>query len=352
MPAETMTPKERWLAVLNREKPDRVPMDYRATPEATERLLQHLGCDSLAEVFERFHIDPKLSVGPRYVGPPIVENWDVYGCCFMKMEYATGTYSECIFHPLADYESVEEIEDSYAWPSPDWYDHSHIPGQLAAAQDRVVSGGGSEPFLTYKHLRGQEQAFLDLLENRDIVHYCLDKLFDLCYENTRRIYEAVPGKVTMTSVSEDLGAQTSLMYSPDHIREFLLPRMKRMMDLAHEAGAVVIHHSDGAIRPILPDLIEAGIDILDPVQWRCTGKEREGLKRDFGDQIIFHGAMDNQYTLAFGSVDEVRQEVVDNFRILGENGGFVLGPCHAIQAVSPPENVVAMYEAGYEHGWC
>jgi uroporphyrinogen decarboxylase len=155
----------------------------------------------------------------------------------------------------------------------------------------------------------------------------------------------------MTSVSEDLGAQTSLMYSPDQIRTFLLPRMRRMMDLAHEAGAYVIHHSDGAIRPILPDLIEAGIDILDPVQWRCTGMAREDLKRDFGDRVVFHGAMDNQYTLAFGSVDEVRQEVLDNLRILGANGGFVLGPCHNIQPISPPENVVAMYEACYENGW-
>jgi uroporphyrinogen decarboxylase len=326
-------------------------MDYRATPEATEMLLRHLGCDSLSQAYERLHIDRVLAVGPRYVGPPLVENWDVYGCCFMKMEYATGTYRECIFHPLADYESVEEIDAEYEWPSPDWYDYSHIPEQVSAAEDRLVSGGGSEPFLTYKHMRGQEQAFIDLVENPEIVHYCLDRLFDLCHEKTRRIYETVPGKVAMTSVSEDLGAQTTLMYSPDQIRTFLLPRMKRMMDLAHQAGAFVIHHSDGAIRPVLPDLIQAGIDILDPVQWRCTGMDREALKRDFGDRLVFHGAMDNQYTLAFGSVDEVRQEVLDNLRILGEKGGFVLGPCHNIQSISPPENVVAMYEEGYENGW-
>lgn len=351
MPAETMTPRERWLAVLNRERPDRVPMDYRATPEATDMLLRHLGCGSLQEALDRLHVDRVLSVGPRYVGPPVVENWDVYGCCFMKMEYATGTYRECIFHPLADYVSVAEIEASYDWPSPDWYDYAHLPEQVAAAPERAVTGGGSEPFLTYKHMRGQEQAFIDLVENPEIVHYCLDRLFGLCYEKTRRIYETIPGKVTVTSVSEDLGAQTALMYSPDQIRTFLLPRMKRLMDLAHEAGAFVIHHSDGAIRPVLPDLIEAGIDILDPVQWRCTGMAREGLKRDFGDRVVFHGAVDNQYTLAFGSADEVRQEVVDNLRILGEGGGYILGPCHNIQSISPPENVVAMYESGYAHGW-
>jgi len=98
-------------------------------------------------------------------------------------------------------------------------------------------------------------------------------------------------------------------------------------------------------------MIEAGIDVLNPIQWRCQGMEREGLKRDFGDQVIFHGGMDNQYTLAFGTVEEVRQEVADNLRILGEGGGYILAPCHNIQAVSPPENIVAMYETGYECGW-
>jgi len=79
--------------------------------------------------------------------------------------------------------------------------------------------------------------------------------------------------------------------------------------------------------------------------------EREGLKRDFGDKVVFHGGVDNQYTLAFGSVEEVRREVMDNIRILGEGGGYILAPCHNIQAVSPPENIVAMYETGYEYGW-
>ena len=192
---------------------------------------------------------------------------------------------------------------------------------------------------------------MDLILNPEIVHYCLDKLFGLAYENTRRIYEQIPGQVMITYVAEDLGSQESLLYSPAQIREFLLPRMKRIIDLAHEAGAYVFHHTDGASRDIIPDMIAIGIDILNPIQWRCPGMEREGLKRDFGDKIVFHGAVDNQYTLPFGTVDEVRQEVVDNLRILGAGGGYILAPCHNIQAVSPPENVVAMYETGYEAGW-
>ena len=191
---------------------------------------------------------------------------------------------------------------------------------------------------------------MDLLLNPEMVHYCLDKLFNLCYEDTRRIFEAIPNKVMITYVAEDFGSQETLMYSPQQIRTFFIPRMKKMMDLAHSAGAYVFHHSDGAVRKIIPDMIEAGIDVLNPIQWICQGMEREGLKKDFGDKIIFHGGVDNQYTLPFGSVEEVKKEVIDNIRILGKNGGYILAPCHNIQVVSPPENIVAMYDTGYECG--
>lgn len=351
MPRETMTPKERWLAVVRREKPDRIPMYYWATEEATRKLLAYLGCADTQEMFRRLHIDQMVSVGPRYVGPPIPPDEDMYGCRFQNIAYKGGTYRECVYHPLARFETVEEIERNYTWPSPDWFDYSDLPRQVAGVEDRVIAGGGSEPFLTYKQLRGEEQAYMDLLLNPELAHYILDKLYGFCYENTRRIYEQIPGKVLVTSVAEDLGSQQGLLYSRKLLEEFFFPYMKRMIDLAHQAGAYVNTHSDGAVREVLPDFIEMGVDIFNPVQWRCKGMDREGLKRDFGDRLIFQGAMDNQYTLPFGTVEEVRQEVRDNLRILGAGGGYILGPCHAIQVVGPPENVVAMYETGYEEGW-
>jgi uroporphyrinogen decarboxylase len=346
-----MTPRERWLAVLNREKPDRLPMDWWSTTEARDKLMAYLGVADEHSLFRRLHIDRPFSVGPRYVGPPIPDGEDVYGIRKRAVDYGTGSYDEVIFNPLAQYDSVAEIEANYRWPSPDWYDYSEIAEQIQGHEDYPIRGGGSEPFLTYKSLRGQEQAFMDLVLNPEMVHYCLDKLFELAYQNTLRIYEAIPGKVMITYVAEDMGSQESLMFSPAQIHEFLLPRMKRVIDLAHEAGAYVFHHNDGACRAIIPDMIAAGIDVLNPIQWRCKGMDREGLKRDFGDQVVFHGGVDNQYTLAFGSVEEVKQEVADNLRILGAGGGYIMAPCHNIQAVSPPENIVAMYETGYALGW-
>jgi uroporphyrinogen decarboxylase len=310
-----------------------------------------LGCATLGEALARLHVDRPLTVGARYVGPPIPEGYDVYGLRYKLVDYGTGAYKECVNAPLAGFASVDEIEHAYRWPDPDWYDYSGIPDRVAGAGDRPIRGGGSEPLLLYKKLRGEAQAFMDLVEHPEIVHYCLDKLFDLAYQNTLRIYEQIPGRVMISYVAEDMGSQHGLMIAPDQIRTFLLPRMQRMIDLVHEAGAFVFHHNDGGIRAILPDMIDVGIDVLNPVQWRCAGMERAALKRDFGEQLVFHGAMDNQHTLPFGSVEDVRQEVDDNLRILGAGGGYILAPCHNIQANTPVENVVAMYETGYAHGW-
>jgi uroporphyrinogen decarboxylase len=350
MPKETMTPRERWLAVLNRQTPDRVPMDYWATGEATQKLLAHMGCD-YGEMLQRLHIDTPLMVDGIYAGPPLPPGTDPWGCASQAVDYGCGVYMEASNHPLAGYTSVDQIDANYSWPDPDDWDYSHLPEAVKGKDHLPIRGGGSEPFLTYKILRGEAQAFVDLVDNPEIVHYCLDKLFEHACQNTVRIFETIPGKVMITYVAEDLGGQKGLMLSPEHIRTFLLPRMKRVADLTKQHGSFVFHHSDGAIREILPDMIEMGIQVLNPVQWRCAGMEREGLKKDFGDKLIFHGGVDNQQTLPFGSVEDVRQEVIDNYSILGNVGGYILAPCHNIQSVGPPENIVAMYETGYEYGW-
>ncbi len=350
MAKDSMSPRERWLAVLNRKKPDRVPMDYWATEEATSKLMKHLGSATEAEMYSRLHIDKPLVAQPRYAGPSLPADFDEFGCRYRIVDYGSGAYRECIHHPLAQFETLSEMKSSYCWPSPDWQDYSGIAAEVAAHDQMPVQGGGSEPFLIYKDLRGGEQAFMDLVEKPDIAHWCLDRLFDLAYANTQAIYDAIPGKVTFSYVAEDMGSQDDLMLSPAQIHEFLIPRMKRVIDLVHQGGGFVFHHNDGGIRRIIPDMIEAGIDVLNPIQWRCGGMEREALKRDFGARLVFHGGVDNQKTLPFGSVDDVRHEVEDNLRILGTGGGYILAPCHNIQAVSPPENIVALYETGYARG--
>ncbi len=350
MPSETMTPRERWLAVLHHRLPDRVPTDYWSTTEARDKLLKHLGC-TVEELFDRLHIDRVATMGPDYIGPKPPPDTDMFGCKSRLIQYETGSYYEVVTHPLAQYNTVEEIEKNYTWPSADWYDYSTLPKKIKGTERQAIRMGGQEPFYRYSFLRGDMQAYMDLIEHPDIAHYCLDKICGFLYEQTRQCYEAIPGRIDMSYVAEDMGSQESLLFSPAQIREFLFPNMRKMADLVHQAGAFTFHHDDGAVRPIIPELIGIGIDVLNPIQWRCKGMDREELKREIGTKHVFHGAMDNQQTLPFGSVEDVRREVLDNIRILGKGGGYVLAPCHNIQAVSPPENIVAMYETCYQNGW-
>jgi uroporphyrinogen decarboxylase len=342
--ADNVTPRERWIAILEGKQVDRPPLDYWGTDEVTDKLMRHLKVSTLREVYEKLEIDPPFKVEPAYIGPQLPDNEDIFGCGYRNVDYGSGVYRECVYHPLAEYNTVEEIETNYSWPDIDDFDFTTIKEQAEQWRDYPIKGGGSEPFLDYKNLRGQKQGYIDLFRYSEIVEYCLEKLFDFCYEYTRKIYKEIPGKVTLSYVSEDFGSQNGLLISPRMIRMFFLPRMKRMMDLAHKNGVYVFFHSDGAIREIIPDFIKAGIDILNPIQWRSKGMDRFELKRDFGDKVILHGAMDNQYTLPFGTVSDVRREVLENLNILGERGGYILAPCHNIQPITPIQNILVMYE--------
>ena len=150
--------------------------------------------------------------------------------------------------------------------------------------------------------------------------------------------------------------QTGPLYPPETFRTLFLPRFRRRWQAARayldqvNPSVKLMFHTDGGIRPFIPDLIEIGMQVLDPVQPLATGMESAELKRDFGDALIFHGGVDNQQTLAFGTAEDVREEVGYNIDVLGKEGGYILAPCHNIQAVSPAENIVAMYEAGKEFG--
>jgi uroporphyrinogen decarboxylase len=350
MPIETMTPRERWDAVLSHSKPDRVPMDYSATPEVTQEILRYTGTPTLDAFFEKMHIDHPVGVGPEYIGPPLPENVNYFGVGTRDAAYTGGVYKEFVTFPLSGYTSVEEIERHYTFPRADWFDFSVLPRQVKNKLHKPVSLAGTHYFIDYMRLRGDERAYMDILEYPEIVDYCLAKLCDFYYEMTARSFEALPaGAITMVTFGEDMGSEIDLLMSRTHFRRFIWPHLKRVGDLVHACGAKVYVHSDGAIAKIIPDFIDMGADILDPVQWRLPGMAPETLKEKYGGRLAFHGAIDNQRTMPFGTAEDVREEVRRNISIFKDE--YVLGPCHAIQPASPPENTVALYEEGLRSGW-
>jgi uroporphyrinogen decarboxylase len=196
-----------------------------------------------------------------------------------------------------------------------------------------------------------ERALADLIERPDIAEAVFDHIFAVDLAVHRRIVRTAGDLIDLVYISEDLGTQTSLLMSPRTFRRFLKPHMAMLVEHAHAHGIKVMHHDDGANRPLLPDLVDIGIDILNPVQWRCPGMDREGLARDFGHRLIFHGGIDNQKTLPFGTPADVRSQVAENIRIFRDGKGYIVASCHNLQANTPTENIVAMYEAVQECGW-
>jgi uroporphyrinogen decarboxylase len=348
-----MTPRERWLALLNGRKPDRIPTDYWATGEVTQRLMKDLSCADADELYEKLHIDGVTHIGAARTSwkHPDDAQADIWGIRRRSISYGSGVYGELANHPLAGAKTAEDVH-AFKWPSPDDHDWEQFKKQVEQIDfHQIVRCGGYEPFLIYCQMRGMEQAMMDLLVEPEIAEAMLGHLFDYHYAVNERMWDIAGGKVDITYIAEDLGSQHGLLMGLKQIRRFLLPNQQKMADLARSHGIHIFYHTDGAARDVIPDLISVtGIEFLNPIQWRCPGMEREGLVRDFGDKVIFHGAVDNQRTLAFGSADDVRREVLDNIRIFAPPTRWICAPCHNIQTVSPTENIVTMYETIWENG--
>ncbi|HEY8668734.1 MAG TPA: uroporphyrinogen decarboxylase family protein [Tepidisphaeraceae bacterium] len=347
-----MTPRERWMAMFNRQETDRVPTDYWWTPELHARLLRDLNCTDFESLWRKLHIDRAAGVGAAWKPKthPLNPKGDMWGIEYETIDYGTGAYTETAVHPLANVQTVEEVH-RYPWPSADDFEFGGIT-DFVATYDRYrpVSCGGYEPFLLYAAMRGLEQAYEDLLVNQEIAAASLGHIFDFNYELNRRSWEAGKGKIDYMYLAEDLGSQTGPLMSVELYRKFLLPNQKKMADLAHSYDIKVFYHTDGAAQDFLPDLIDVvKIDLLNPIQWRCPGMERETLVKNWGDRVIFHGAMDNQQTLPFGTVEDVKREVRENLEIF-KDSRWICAPCHNIQPLTPTANVLALYETIRELG--
>lgn len=341
-----MTPHERWLAILNNKPVDRQMTDYWTTPEFNEKLRAHLGTGNDLETFERLGLDsPVLIEPPRRADRPLPADHNHWGVKLTTIEYGTGSYEEAAEHPLADMTGVDEIH-RYAWPDPDDYDYAQVTRRVEELGDhRSIQALKYEPFLIYCQMRGMEKAFEDLLLDTDIADAILGHLFDFHYEQVRRTMEAGRGRIKLFCLAEDLGAQTGPLMGLETYRRFLKPNQIRMAEMVRSFGVHIFYHTDGAARIFLDDLIDdVGIEVLNPLQWQCPGMELPGLARDFGDRIVFHGGIDNQKTLPWGTPKDVRAEV-EQVRDWLDGCRWICAPCHNIQPVTPVENFLAMLEA-------
>lgn len=333
---------------------DRPPCDYWGTAEVTARLKRELGCPDERALWRRLGVDKCIHLAPRH--PRAAEtDWhlqslfSIWGIQTRDVDYGCGVYREVVAGPLEAAESPADIE-RFAWPDPEEWDVSGLHDEALAWSGYPILCGSYEPFYLYSRMRGMERALLDLVDAPAVAEAALERIHWIHERLLGRILDAAGDLIDFVYVAEDLGTQESLLMSPTLFRRFLRPTLAGIIDLAHRHGKRVFHHDDGAIRPLIPDLIDMGIDLLNPIQWRCRGMDRAALARDFGDRLVFHGGIDNQRTLPFGSPDGVRREVEENLAAFACCKGYVVAPCHNIQANTPTANILALYETVNEKG--
>ncbi|MCM8769615.1 MAG: hypothetical protein NC911_08120 [Candidatus Omnitrophica bacterium] len=342
-----MDSRERVLYVLNHREADRVPCDFWAVPKVAEELRQHLQLPSLAALLDYLNIDLRY-VFPRYTGPALRtfsdgSREDIWGI------RRDPKYNEVSYAPLSQAESVKEIE-KFSWPDPDWYDYSGLVSAVSDYQRWAVVVSAertNRPSVLHQgiYLCGMEKLMIDLVLRPVLVEAIFEHVSHFYLEVLRRVLTSVSGQVDMVLVGDDLGTQESLLASPEILSRLGLPYLKKYFSLVHRFGVKVMFHCCGAIRPMIPNLIEAGVDVLNPIQVRAAGMNPAELKKEFGRYLCFHGGIDIQQTLSFGTPEDVRREVTERITQLGSQGGYILCSTHNLQLSTPLENILAMYEA-------
>jgi uroporphyrinogen decarboxylase len=346
-----MNSRERVLLAINHQEPDRVPLDWSGEPEVSAALQAHFGVRGHEELLRCLHVDLR-HVGLQLRSEPgrraDGRRQDVWGVLRTPRVQYDGYVCH---HPLAHLETRKDLDD-YPWPDPSALDYEAYPARLDAVGDFARVGGWENRILwTGIELVGLEKFMFMLHERPDLIHALLRRITDICYEVGARCYPRVRGKLDIVRHVSDFGTQRDTWLSLPMWREFVKPHFARLFALARENGFKVFLHSDGAIRRLIPDLIEIGLDILDPIQVQAAGMDPAELKREFGGRVTFHGAIDVQHTLPFGTPDEVREEVLERLRTLGPGGGFILNNSHTLLPAFPLANILTMYETAYRAGW-
>ncbi len=377
-----MNSRERILKALNHEEPDRIPFDLAGTiwtgitNGAYQNLRKYLKLKDVepvwSDVIQQIVIPSnelldELQVDTRGVFPLTSHNWDVYSKLKDAGAYweykdewnfthhfpKNGYWFSLVKSPLAtiDFEQ-EDIIENFPWP--DAGNKLRFAGLKEKAiqyrnQDKIVMTKGlcAGLFEMHQRVRGMENAMLDPFMVPINSDKLVGKLADLKIEFWDGLLEEIGELVDVVGEGDDYGTQTSQLISPEQFRDYYKPHFIRVLQFIKEKAphAKLMFHSCGNVRPVIPDLIEMGVDILNPIHITATGMEPVQLKKDFGDSIVFWGGgVDTQHVLPSGSVQEVADDVQRNIEALAPGGGFVFSTVHNIQAEARPENIMAMWK--------
>ncbi len=360
-----MNSRERVFLALNFEEPDRVPIDFWMSKGFKRKLESALKISE--ETFLDSHdVDIRYIEGPAYVGPPPQRfsdgtKEDIWGVrrktVTLQIGDAVETYKEVVESPLASAKTVEDINNYKHWPRPDWFDYSSIEAQCGEIRkkERVVVFMGDRlnriaQLKPAMYLRGTEEIFLDMGLNPGIAKAIFSNIRNFYCSYAERIFEAAKGKLDIMLMGDDFGSQNGPLLSPKMWVDFLAKGFADYIEIAKGYNLRVMHHTCGGVRPLIPLMIEQGLDILQSVQPEASGMEPRELKAEFGSRLAFQGGISIQKTLPFGTPKEVRKEVKDRIDTLAPGGGYILCTAHNIQADTPIENLKELLKAYKDYG--
>ena len=359
-----MDSRERTFLALDHQQPDRVPIDFWSTAGFDAKLQSALALGR-QQWLDLQDVDLHYIPGPSYIGPELRPldgglEQDIFGVGRRKIIVATTDgqeiYSEVAHSPLADADTVEQINNYDHWPSPDWFDYSGIEAQCDAVRNtqRVVIFMGDRlnriaQFKPAMYIRGVQQILMDLSLNPQVATAIFARIRDFYLAYADRIFAAARGKIDILLTGDDFGSQNGPLVSPAMWTEFLSRGFTDYIDLAHSFDLKVMHHSCGSVVPIIPLMIEHGLDILQSLQPEAAGMDSAGLKLRFGDKLCFQGGISIQNTLPLGGPDDVKRQVKQAIDALASQGGYILGTAHNLQADVPVANAQALFEAYHQY---
>jgi uroporphyrinogen decarboxylase len=352
-----MTSLERFNASVSRKNYDRIPYAMGMVPELHSQMVKLLNLENSPD-----RLDAKLGCdrrggGPAYIGtvPKKFDDGtytDIFGVRKRDVQYPQGKYSEAIDNPLKDVTSVKEIEQ-YNWPKGSDYDYSPIPAALAKDPDHPYTMGYFSLGWFAWDMCGMELFLENLIVEPELSHALINSVSDFGYDYYLRVLEAgneyIGRNFRCIHLADDWATQNGIMISIPTYKEYFKKHYKRIIDAAHSAGVLVEFHCCGSAEQLIPELIDTGIDILNPIQTSAAGMVPEELKKKYGKYITFSGGLDVQTIMPFGTPEEVEKEVYRLLDTLGSDGGYILQPSHALQIDTPIANIGAMLKAVYQY---
>jgi len=349
-----MNSKERVLAAINHQQTGQIPITFDADEEVYKALYAYLMVNSKEKLFDRLNVDTWMILPGNFIYTAEEENkqekTSIWGYRVKVTRHAAGHYDALTYSPLAGKDSIADIT-AYGWPAPGILDFSHFTREALNHYNRATIGVFTwGAFFIACYVRGMEDLMMDFAMRKKYIDHLFKTISEISEQALQKMLNDHGEDIDIIYMCDDYCSQQGPLFSPADFKTFVFPYLNRLVEITHRYNKKFLLHVCGSVRSLLPMIIDAGVDVLEPIQVRAAGMEPAALKKDFGKDICFYGGMDLQQLLPKGTVEEVAAETRRLIDILGKDGGYIFGPGHTyIQADTPLENIMTMYDTAHAY---